>query len=154
MNVTVKKVSVAVLSGEEFRSLFDRYADESGLVAYGKWAIAWDVYKSLEASGVFTAFVAYDGEKPVGLTGCLFTKHLHYSTPALCVDGLFVLPEYRKQGVGGRLFGCIHRLAKELQVKHLWVNCPPDGALDKELSRKSTFKLIAKTYENGLCYGG
>ena len=47
MNVTVKKVSVAVLSGEEFRSLFDRYADESGLVAYGKWAIAWDVYKSL-----------------------------------------------------------------------------------------------------------
>lgn len=154
MTITVKKVSVAVLAGEEFRSLFDRYADESGLAAYGKWAVAWDVYKSLEASGMLTVFVAYDGEKPVGLAGCLFTKHLHYSAPALCVDGLFVFPEYRKQGVGGRLFGCIHRLAKELRVNHLWVNCPPDGALDKELACKSSFKLIAKTYEKGLCYGG
>lgn len=63
---------------------------------------------------VFDVFVALDGQKIVGIA----LYYIGYSTwkgKMLYLDDLFVLPEYRNQKIGEKLFKSIIQEAKEQQ---------------------------------------
>lgn len=52
----------------------------------------------------FDAFLAYSGEKPVGYAIIFETYSSFLALPTLYLEDIFILPEYRRLGIGLRLF--------------------------------------------------
>jgi len=60
----------------------------------------WSIYMtSLVGSGTYVPLVVWDGDKPVGMVDMLFSICPFYGKTQTNGDHLYVLPEYRKQGV-------------------------------------------------------
>jgi GNAT superfamily N-acetyltransferase len=61
----------------------------------------------------FEAFIAREGEIPVGLAVCYFGYSGYLGRVFLYIEDLFVLPEYRRQGIGTALLAHLGGLALE-----------------------------------------
>lgn len=62
----------------------------------------------------FRALLVEDGKKPVAYAFYFFTYSTFLAQPTLYLEDLFVLPEYRKKGVGQQLMRELASIAKKL----------------------------------------
>jgi GNAT superfamily N-acetyltransferase len=90
--------------GPAFLSLIDGLADYEKLRRPTRAARARLLRDGLGRKRRFDAFIATVGGKPVGYAIIFETYSSFRANPTLFLEDLFVVPEYRKQGVGLRLF--------------------------------------------------
>jgi GNAT superfamily N-acetyltransferase len=78
----------------------------------------WKRYDQLNREGKFGFVAAYTGppvaEEMVGYLAFIIEPHMHYKDTTIAVgDVHYVLPEWRRRGVGFRLIQKAERVAKE-----------------------------------------
>ena len=104
--------------GFEIKSLADcpRYAAICAHWAYGEWFAARDIpfdvnllayEKRARGEGLPTTFVAISDTLPVGMATLKQTELWKLPNVAPWLSALYVLPAYRKQGVGARLINAV-----------------------------------------------
>lgn len=150
MGISIQRLTTNCKDKPEYKALFDEYAKECGVSAFGDWKADWKVYETLEGMGGVQAFCAYDGSKPIGLIVGIESEQFHFSLYTLTVDAIFVLKEYRNTSVSSRLIARIMREAKAKRINQVLFSCPPNGDLDKALSHQKNFQLISKLYRRKL----
>ena len=67
---------------------------------------------SLSSTPRFEAYVAYASEKPIGYMILLMTYSSFLARPTLYIEDLFILEQYRRGGIGQKMFDHIKGLAK------------------------------------------
>jgi len=61
----------------------------------------------LRAHPTTIVFLAYDGDRPIGIALCFRGFSSFYAKPLINIHDLAVLPEYRGQGIGRRLLEAV-----------------------------------------------
>lgn len=90
----------------------------------------WSRYKALEESGSLVITTARDGEKLVGYSVDLLSKHPHYSTEVMGINDLTYLhPDYRKGSNGVRLIREAEKILKSLGVTYVTRSAKDQTAL-------------------------
>lgn len=66
--------------------------------------------------------VCASGGRLVGYAIYLFTYSSFLARPTLFLEDIFVLPEHRRQGLGGRMFGVLTRIARKRRCGRMeWI---------------------------------
>lgn len=146
MALQIRKLTTDCETQPEFRPLFDAYAKECGVTAFGNWHVSWELYKRLEQASLLHAFCALKDGKPVGLIVGIVSEHFHYSLRMMTIDTIFVKPEYRNTSISARLISSVMRRAKNEGVTSFLISCPPNSDLDKALAHQKNYQLISKLY--------
>lgn len=95
------------------------------------------LYESLDASPSFGIVALNNQGIPVGIVSVFVSKHQHTQELVATNDTLYCTPEYRKVGLGGKLFLLAEREAKARGVKFFqWVVHEGSG-MDRSLARRS-----------------
>ena len=145
MQITIEKLTTDKAASKAFKPLFERYAAETGIKAFGKENPTFDMYRHAEKSGILRAFCAVtDAGDPVGLIVGIASLHPHFSEQTLSVDSIFVDKPYRNSSVSARLLSALFRTAKE--GEHILISCVPGTDLDRELSHQKKFELVSKVF--------
>ena len=146
MALQIRKLTTECQNKPEFKELFDAYAQECGVTAFGDWRASWELYDKCEQVGCVHAFCAVDGDKPVGIIVGIESEHFHYSLYTMTIDAVFVLKDYRNTSVSSRLISSVMRVARAKNIANVLFSCPPNGDLDRALSHQKNFQLISKIY--------
>jgi aminoglycoside 6'-N-acetyltransferase I len=105
--------------------------------------------KQIVNNSNYVLLIAYDGEKPVGIT--IAAKQLkpdgkHW----LYVDELGVRPHYRQRGIARSMVEKLFEIAKEWNLEELWLGTEPDNdpanGLYRSLKPSETETFIGYTY--------
>jgi len=88
----------------------DRYSRHDG-----------DSYKKVLQSPTNFAFVVEDKGKIIGFVTSSIRTIIRYPKPIMELDELFVVEEYRKQGIGKQLIEKIESLAKEKDCHRMYI---------------------------------
>jgi len=109
----------------ELIEIFSKHWEE---IAVFKGNIPLDVnleeYRKVDEAGLLHVTTARDEGKLAGYYICVVRPHPHYKTTLFgMLDAYFILPDYRKGGVGLQLFLEMERFMKELGVKSLISSC-------------------------------
>ena len=146
MTIQIRKLTTACRTQPEFVPFFDAYARECGIAAFGDWRASWEMYEKCEQAKCVHAFCAYDGDEPIGFIVGIESEQFHYSLYTMTIDAIFVLKEYRNSSVSSRLISSVMRIAKAKAINNVLFSCPPNGDLDKALSKQRKFHLVSKIY--------
>ena len=118
-----------------FRRMAPEDADAVEVVEKACFAIPWSresFWK--EASNEYTLYLlALDGERVIGSVGCWIT----YDEAQ--ITNVAVLPEYRGQGVGTKMFGEIIKAVKEKGVTAMTLEVRPSNAPARALYKHYGF---------------
>ena len=79
---------------------------------------AEELGKHLFDERICDAIVAEKGEQIVGFA-LFYTNYSTWKGKCLYLEDFFVLPEYRKHGIGSKLFDEVVRIAKERKVRRM-----------------------------------
>lgn len=112
--------------------------------------VGWHRFTELEQKGALHTLTVRDSGRLIGYHVTFVGPHYHYnSTPHGMVDLYYVLPEYRKQGVGVQMFIEAEKSLKELGVVRVVtgtkVHLPHDKlftSLGYELTERQYVKVI------------
>lgn len=96
----------------------------------------WEKYQQMERSGLLLILAAFDGDKAVGYSLNIVTKHLHYKDLVYSNnDVLFVSKDYRGTKAGIKLILEAEKACKAKGSKFHILHAKQDTALDKLLPR-------------------
>jgi len=108
--------------GQAFLSLIDGLADFEKLRRPTRSARARLLRDGLGRKRRFDALIATAGGKPVGYAIIFETYSSFRANPTLFLEDLFVVPEYRKQRVGLRLFQkCLAEARRRRCARMEWI---------------------------------
>lgn len=83
-------------------------------------------FRELLESAEAVCFIKYSDDKPVGFSQCQlrydYVEGTH-SSPVGYLEGIFVLPEYRKKGIAGELLASCEKWAKEKGCREFASDC-------------------------------
>ena len=143
MNITFRKATVNDIDNlAKIRSIFIMEVTGCSEIERDELEIANKIYfKNSLSEGRFVAWFALDGDKIVATSGLSFSV----VPPALhCRDGktafimnMFTFPEYRKQGIGTKLFKRTVEEAKNRGYRRITLNATNMG---RPLYEKYGFK--------------
>jgi ribosomal protein S18 acetylase RimI-like enzyme len=88
-------------------------------------------------------FLAFDGEKPVGIAVCFLGFSTFAARPLLNIHDLAVVPEFRGQGVGRRLLERVQAKGQELGCCKLTLEVREDNRTAQQLYWRVGFKHAA-----------
>lgn len=124
----------------KLEDLFQKNAQESGIFAR-PLSISWAMYDALADQSPSFLLVAYDGETVAGAAVVLIMRHPHVEGLLATNDTIYVCPQYRARGVGGRLFQLAEKEAKRRGAfAFLWdaaLGSPLANALAKRVPLKN-----------------
>ncbi len=109
-NLVIRKVDADTFG--DFLSLVDKLAEYEKLLPpdeEAKWRLRRDC---LSENPKFQAFLGQIGDRYVSYVIFFYTYSSFLALPTLFLEDIFVLKEYRRQGVGEGLFGFIKETAK------------------------------------------
>ncbi|MCW4002957.1 MAG: GNAT family N-acetyltransferase [Candidatus Bathyarchaeota archaeon] len=109
-SVTIKKVDSESFEG--FLGLIDKLAQYERLAPPNEEAKNRLRRDCLSDKPKYEAFIGKIGEKPVAYVIFFFTYSSFLALPTLYVEDIFVLEEYRRQGVGKKMFDFLKETAK------------------------------------------
>lgn len=82
------------------------------------------VCAELISSGDHKVFIAYDGDKAVGMAGLVQSVSIYTQGPFGVLNELYVVPEYRSHGVGKLFIGAITAYGEEKSWSRIEVGAP------------------------------
>lgn len=85
------------------------------------------VVPGLSAHPSSLVFLAYDGDRPIGIANCFVGFSTFAARPLVNVHDLAVIPEYRGEGVGERLLEEVERKATALNCCKLTLEVREDN---------------------------
>jgi GNAT superfamily N-acetyltransferase len=97
---------------DDFLSLIDKLAEYEKLASPTKEAKKRLRHDCLSDKPKYEAFIAKVGDKPVSCIIYFFTYSSFLALPTLFLEDIFVLNEYRRQGIGQKMFDFIKETAK------------------------------------------
>jgi GNAT superfamily N-acetyltransferase len=109
-SVTVKKVDAE--SFDDFLGLIEKLAQYERLAPPDEEAKNRLRRDCLSDKPKYEAFIGKIGEKPVSYVIFFFTYSSFLALPTLYVEDIFVLENYRKQGIGKKMFDFLKETAK------------------------------------------
>ena len=95
-----------------------------------------EIYRALEASGLFHPIAAFEGDRLLGFILPIVVVLPHYGVVAATIESFFVPKAVRKQGIGLRLLAMAEALARELGAKALLLSAPVTGSMGRVLAAK------------------
>lgn len=95
----------------------------------------FETYSALCDSESFGILV-YDGEDVIGYAVIFVSSATHTQMPIAYNDAIYVKPEYRSRGVGGRLILMCEQIAKERGAKRFQWACKEGLAMAKIFERR------------------
>jgi GNAT superfamily N-acetyltransferase len=108
--VTLQKVDKETF--EEFLGLIEKLAEYEELTPPDEKAKERLRHDGLDEHPKYQAVIGKIGNQPVGYIVYFFTYSTFLALPTLFLEDIFVLKEYRQQGVGTQLFDFIKVVAK------------------------------------------
>lgn len=103
----------------DYKQVIQLYNDFVGENRYSKFDN--DSFKKVLQSPSNHIFVAEEGKKIIGFASFSVRMVVRYSKPIAELDELYVVPEYRKTGVGRKLMEAVLKTANELDCHRLFV---------------------------------
>ena len=97
---------------DDFLGLIDKLAEYEKLAPPDEEAKRRLIGDCLSAKPKYRAFIGKVGDKCVSYVIFFFTYSSFLALPTLFLEDIFVLVEYRRQGVGKRMFDCVKETAK------------------------------------------
>jgi len=109
-NLAIQKVNEEIF--EDFLGLIDRLAEYEKLAPPNEEARRRLRTDCLSDQPKYHAFVGKIGDKCVSYMIYFFTYSSFLGLPTLYLEDIFVLEEYRRQGVGKKMFDHLKQIAK------------------------------------------
>ena len=151
MTFDIRPITVSEVRNDvNFPEIERRYTEESAQPGFDKGEVNWRVYEALEGMGNFKMAGGFVDDSLVGFTGVIFSRALHKSVPTATIDAIYILPEYRKGGLGGRLLKAAGKIAKEEGAEQLLVSTPPNSKIER-LCDALKFRRLNTIYAYSLC---
>jgi ribosomal protein S18 acetylase RimI-like enzyme len=88
-------------------------------------------------------FLAFDGEKPVGIAVCFLGLSTFAARPLINIHDLAVLPDYRGQGVGRLLLERVEAKGRELGCCKLTLEVREDNHRAQRLYQRAGFGAMS-----------
>lgn len=118
--ITIRKVHKR--DAKEFLSLIDALADFEKLKRPSPGARRRLTRDAFGKRRRFDAYLAFAGHTPAGYAIVFETYSSFLARPTLYLEDIFILPEYRKLGIGGRLFNfCLSEAKRRRCGRFEWV---------------------------------
>lgn len=95
------------------------------------------LYEALDDSPSFGIVAFNNRGKPVGIVSVFVSKHQHTQELVATNDTLYCTPEYRRVGLGGRLFLLAEQEAKARGVKYFQWAVHEGSGMDHALASRS-----------------
>lgn len=92
-----------------------------------------------EHGGIRVLLAEVDGQ-PVGLATLIISFSAFNAAPALNVHDLAVLPDHRRQGIGGQLLEAVETMARDMGCTRVTLEVLPDNPARKLYERQGYFK--------------
>jgi GNAT superfamily N-acetyltransferase len=108
--LVIKKVTEETF--DEFLDLIDKLAEFEKLVPPDEAARSRLRADCLSKKPKYEAYVGIIGDKCVAYVICVFTYSSFLALPTLFLEDIFVLEEYRRQGIGEKMFDYCVEMAK------------------------------------------
>lgn len=102
----------------------------------GSLKLDMNLYDALDDSPSFGIVAFGRDDKPVGMVSVFVSKHQHTQELVATNDTLYCTPEYRKVGLGGRLFLLAEKEAKARGVKYFQWAVHEGSGMDRALARR------------------
>jgi GNAT superfamily N-acetyltransferase len=109
-SVIIKKVNAETF--DDFLGLIDKLAEYEKLTSPDEAAKRRLRRDCLSDKPKYEAFIGKVGDKPVSYIIYFFTYSSFLALPTLFLEDIFVLKEYRRQGIGQKMFGYLKETAK------------------------------------------
>ena len=153
MTVQIKRCTVDEFEHSiGFRQLLDEYSEESSLEGLPPAAAKLASYKTLENSGMFAGYGAYDNDILVGLVTIITPVIPHYGVSVAVTESIFAAKAYRKTGVGLMLIRTAEQHARDSGCPAIMISAPVEGPLTEVLPRikyRETNRVFMKSFLNG-----
>lgn len=151
MSLQVREVPVLdIVDDPQFPLIVQGNWEECANRAMGLPRPDRQAYQQMQDAGMIRAAAVYADGKLVGGVSVLTNRFAHFSRTGACVESLFCLPEYRKQGGGELLLKAARQIAKDSGAPGLYVTAPAGSRLERLAQLKhwrhtnSVFFLEAK----------
>jgi GNAT superfamily N-acetyltransferase len=108
-SVAIKQVNAETF--DDFLTLIDKLAEYEGLLPPDEEAKTRLRVDCLSNKPKYRAFVGKIGNECVSYVIYFFTYSSFIALPTLYIEDIFVLEEYRAQGIGGKMFDYLKEIA-------------------------------------------
>ena len=150
METVIRRCTTAELeAAPNLAEVLAEYALESSMKELGPARAQVEIYRALEASGLFHPIAAFEGDRLLGFILPIVVVLPHYGVVAATIESFFVPKAVRKQGIGLRLLAMAEALARELGAKALLLSAPVTGSMGRVLAAKG-FRHSNDVFVKGL----
>lgn len=133
MTITIEKCTVADIEADaQWLTLAREYSDECAILDLPT-VEKLEIYRSVEASGIFTAYKAMQDDLMIGFCAVITPVILHYGVACSMCESIFIGKAHRASGAGMQLIDRAIQHAKDAGSPGLLVTAPSNGALCKLL---------------------
>lgn len=131
-DLTITQESLAEIEASpEIHALLDEYAAESANDEIGPACPQVEIYRAMEAAGLFRAFAARVDGQLVGFMFLLLPVLPHFGKLVGVSESYFVSAEHRKTGAGLQLLHAAEAVAREAGAAGMLVSAPTGGILER-----------------------
>lgn len=133
----IQRISYTAIIGSP---LIAKYAAESSIPEIGPVNPQWDIYATLEKSGLFQCFGAYHENMLVGFAWVLTPVLPHYGKRVATLESIFVSSTFRQFGYGVALMRAVEQYAKGVGCVGVLYSAPAGGRLERLLELKKSYR--------------
>jgi len=149
--LTVRRCTIAeIMAAPNLAGVLAEYSAECSLAELGEATPQFDIYKALESSGFFQPIAAFNDDNLVGFVGPIVGKLPHYGVIAATIESIFVLREFRKDGVGDKLMYAAREYAIERGAKAVIYSAPVGSQLSMMLQLSKRHRHSNNVFVEGL----
>lgn len=119
----VEKYKVIWEEGE--RGLFEKHWQDLAVDKVIPWDLNHDMYTHMEEHGMLHVVTARHDDRIVGYHVGIIGPHLHYKSAGnMCYEDMYyLLPEFRKGGVGTRMFMFVETSLRGMGITKWFLSC-------------------------------
>lgn len=129
-----------------FPALVEEYANEVKVEGVPPVNIKKEIYRELEAKGVFQIFVAYLDDVLIGFITVLTTVLPHFGVVMAVSESYFVAKEYRFTGAGNKLRSVAEEFSARMGAPILLISAPIGSILCDILENSSEYTPTNKVF--------
>jgi len=142
----IGRLNISILTEKKMKTLFYAVEENILLECLNKRGFCLGAFCGGEMIGY--RLVHYPGQSPdnFGLDANLPESELKYVAQ---FSGIVVAPDYRRQGIGSRMFSMALRMVEQEGFRYVTATCHPDNQNSLSIMIKNNFEIITKKKKYG-----